>query len=162
MAQPTAGHTRPQLFSGARGQMKVNGKVIAFVTDVTVNVTANVRPVHTFGAPNARSVEPLSTGANVTIGRVIPVNKPDGAAVNTSAISGQFAGIEPVIAQMLQAEDITITIEDKYTQATVAEVRHCRFAGRTLSLSAQQIASERINLVGIFDAKDNTSDDVGL
>ena len=162
MAAPLAGHTRPQLFSGARGQLKVNGQLIAFVTDVSVNVQANVRAVHTFGAPNARSVEPLSYGVNVTIGRVIPVNKPDGTAVDTSTISNNFAGIEPVINQMLFAEDITVSLLDSLTDQTVADVRNCRFSGRTLNLSAQQIANERIQLVGIFDAKDNTDDGIGL
>lgn len=162
MALPAQGHTRPQLFSGARGNLKVNGQVIAFVTDVSVNVQANVRAVHTFGAANARSVEPLSYGVNVTIGRVIPVNKPDGTAVDTSTISANFNGIEPVINQMLFAEDITVSLLDSLTDQTVADVRNCRFAGRTLTLSAQQIANERIQLVGIFDAKDNTSDGVGL
>jgi hypothetical protein len=154
--------TRPQLFSGARGNLQVNGKTIAFVTDVSVNVQANVRAIHTFGAANARSIEPLSYGVNVTVGRVIPVSKPDGSAVDTSTISANFNGIEPVISQMLLAEDITIDLLDSLTSQTVASVRNCRFAGRTLSLSAQQIANERIQLVGIFDAKDNTSDGVGL
>ncbi len=152
---------RPQLFSGARGALQVNGNTIAFVTDVSINVQANVRAVHTFGAANARSVEPLSYGVNVTIGRVIPVSKPDGTAVDTSTISANF-GVEPVISQMLYAEDIQIDLIDQVTGKTVASIRDCRFAGRTLSLSAQQIANERIQLVGIFDAKDNTSDGVGL
>lgn len=162
MAIPAGSHTRPQLFSGARGQLKVNGLLIAFVTDVSVNIQSNVRAIHTFGAANARSVEPLSYGANVTIGRVIPVNKPDGTAVNTSTVSQNFAGIEPVISQMLLAEDVTVSLLDALTNQTVAEVRNCRFAGRTLNLSAQQIANERIQLVGIFDAKDNTDDGIGL
>lgn len=162
MAIPAGGHTVPQLFSGARGQLLVDGKLIAFVTDVTVNIQANVRAVHTFGAPNARSVEPLSYGASVTIGRVIPLNDPSGNPVDTSTISANFNGIEPVVNQMLLAEDIEITLQDSLTGQTVADVRNCRFAGRTLSLSAQQIASERIQLVGIFDAKDNTDDGIGL
>jgi hypothetical protein len=162
MAIPAGGHSRPQLFSGARGQLKVNGQIIAFVTDVNVNIQANVRAIHTFGAPNARSVEPLSYSANVTIGRVIPVNKPDGTAVDTSTTSAAFAGIEPVINQMLLAEDVTVSLVDSLTSTTVAEVRNCRFAGRTMNLSAQQIANERIQLVGIFDAKNNTDDGIGL
>jgi hypothetical protein len=162
MAVPAGGHTRPQLFSGARGQLFVNNTLIGFVTDVSVNVQANVRAVHTFGAPNARSVEPLSYGVNVTIGTVVPVNKPDGSPVDASPISAAFGGIEPVISQMLLAEDITITLQDKLTNQTIAQVRNCRFAGDTLNLAAQQIANRRIQLVGIFDAVDNTDDGIGL
>lgn len=151
---------RPQLFSGARGSLRVNGATLAFVTDVTVNVTANVRPVHTFGAPNARSVEPLSTSVNLTIGRVIPVNRADGSAVNTSNIA---IGIEPIISLMLAAEDISVSLLDKLTGITVVDVKNCRFAGSSKNLSAQQIAQERIQLIGIYDAAGGqTPDAIGL
>lgn len=151
---------KPQLFSGARGLLKINARTVAYVTDVTVNIASNVRAVHTFGAANARSVEPLSTGASVTIGRVIPMNKPDGGAVNTSNIN---MGVESVISQMLKAEDITVTIMDKITDQVVSDVRNCRFAGSSLGMSAQQIAQSRINLVGIYDAAGgNTADPIGL
>jgi hypothetical protein len=153
---------RPQLLSGARGQLKINsGTAIAYVTDVNVNVQANVRAVHTFGAPHARSVEPLSTGVTLSIGKVIPMNNVDGTKkVNTSNIA---MGIEAVIQNMLTAEDITVTLMDSVTDQVVADVRNCRFAGSTLGLSAQQIAQGRINLVGIYDAAGgNTPNDIGL
>lgn len=151
---------RPQLFSGARGALRVNNVTQAFVTDVSVNVTSTVRPVHTFGASNARSVEPLSTGVSLSIGRVIPVNRADGTPVNTSDIS---IGIEPIISLMLAAEDITVSLTDKLTGVTVADIKNCRFSGRSLNLSAQQIAQERIQLVGIYDAAGGqTPDGIGL
>lgn len=157
-------HTVPQLFSGARGVIQVNSLPIAFVTDVTVTITSNVRAVHTFGAPNARSIEPLSTGATVSIGRVIPINSPTGAAVDTSTIGANMANIEPIISQMLASEDVTVTLIDKLTGQTMADVRNCRFASRSLNVSAQQIANERIQLVGIFDSVGgkNISDPIGL
>lgn len=159
-----AGHTVPQLFSGPRGLVQVNSKTIAFVTDLTVTINSTVRPVHTFGASNARSVEPLSIGASVSIGRVIPINDPSGKAVDTSTISANFSNIEPVIAQMLSAEDLTITLIDRLTGQTIADVRNCRFASRTLNVSAQNLANERIQLVGIFDSLGgkNISDTIGL
>jgi hypothetical protein len=151
---------RPQLFSGARGELKINGEVIAYVTEVSVTVNANVRAVHTFGAPNARSVEPLSTSCSVTIGRVIPVNKPDGSSVNTSSIQNN---IEPIINQMLFAEDIQVELQDRITKVTVANVKNCRFTGRSLSVGSGNIASERITLMGIYDAANgNTPTQLGF
>lgn len=151
---------RPQLFSGARGSLRVNGATQAFVTDVNVNIQANVRPVHTFGASNARSVEPLSTGVTLSIGRVVPVNRADGTAVNTSDIA---VGIEPIISLMLASEDIEVSLLDKLTGVTIADVKNCRFAGRSLNLAAQQIAQERIQLIGIYDAAGGqTPDAIGL
>jgi hypothetical protein len=151
----------PQLFSGARGVLKINnGTAIGYVTDVNVTVQANVRAVHTFGAANARSVEPLSTGVSLSIGKVIPMNKPDGTAANTSNIA---IGIESVISQMLSASDMTITLMDQVTDQVVNDIRNCRFAGGSTNLSAQQIAQGRIQMVGLYDAAGgNIPDPIGL
>jgi hypothetical protein len=154
---------KPQLLSGARGEVRANGKILAYVTDVSIDSPHSVRGVHTFGAANARSVEPLMTGpCTVSLGRVIPMNKADGTPIDASMIS---EGIEPTINQMLVAEDITIDLLDKVTGKTIASVRNCRFAGRSLGLSASQLANERITLMGIYDSgKDgqNTPDQLGF
>jgi hypothetical protein len=141
---------KPQLLSGARGRLKVNGREIAYVTDVSISFSVNVRPIHTFGSINARSIEPLQTSpVQVTIGRVIPMNKGDGTYSNTSNLQN---GIEPTINVMLQADDITIELFDKITNKTVANVMNCRFAGSSKNISASQLATERIQLMGIYDA----------
>ena len=144
---------RPQVLSGARGEIRVNGKVLAYVTDISVDSPSSVRAVHTFGSANARSVEPMQTGpTSVTLGRVIPMNKSDGTAIDSSPIA---EGIEPTIIAMLSSDDLQIDLIDKITGATYASVRNCRFAGRQLSLSASQLANERISLMGIYDAGRN-------
>jgi hypothetical protein len=153
--------TSPQLLSGARGLLYINNlRLIAFVTNVSVNRQASVRAVHTFGSPAARSVEPLSTGVSLTIGKVIPMNTPSGGAVNTSDIA---MGIESVITDMLTASDITVTLLDQVTGQIVSDVRHCRFSGGSMNLSAQQLAQGSISLVGIYDAAGGqVADPVGL
>ena len=153
----------PQLLSGARGVLTVIGlngsKTIAFITDVSVAVTNNVRAVHTFGAPNARSTEPLSTSCNVSIGRVVPLNRGDGSAVDSSAVA---MGIEPLLNQLVSAEDIQVQLQDSVTGATVANVLNCRFTGRTLNVSAGNLASERITLIGIYDAASGNAAQIGV
>lgn len=155
--------SKPQLLSGARGQLKVNGKALAYITDVSIQVSMSVRPVHTFGALNARSVEPLQAApVQVTIGRVIPVNDAAGTSVNTSAIADN---IEPIIGNMLLADDMSVDLYDKITGKTIASIRNCRFAGRSQTLSASQLASERIQLMGIYDAgptENGNSPKIGL
>lgn len=141
---------KPQLFSGARGQIKVAGKVLAFITDISIDAPQQVRAVHTFGSMNAKSVEPLQSGpVSVSFGRVIPVNDSTGAAVDSSLIG---LSIEPTIQAMLSADDIDVEILDNTTKTTYALIRNCRFAGRSLSMSASQLATERIQLMGIYDA----------
>jgi hypothetical protein len=141
---------KPQLLSGARAQVSIAGKVLAFLTDVSIDAPASVRPVHTFGAPNARSVEPLQAGpCTVSVGRVIPVNDSTGKDVDSSMLG---AGIEPTLAAMMTADDITIDLVDKVTNKTYASVRNCRFMGRSLQSAAGQLATERIQFMGIYDA----------
>lgn len=141
---------KPQLLSGARGQIRVAGNVLAYVTDISIDVPYSVRPVHTFGAPNARSVEPLQAGpCSVTIGRVIPVSDSTGAAVDSSMIT---AGVQPTIQAMMTADDITVELIDKVTGKTYASIRNCRFMGSSKSMSASNLATERIQLMGIYDS----------
>lgn len=148
-----ADNQKPQLLSGARGKLQINGKEIAFITDVSISFNVNVRPVHTFGSINARSVEPLQAGpVQITIGRVIPMNNGTGDYKDTSNTA---LAIEPVLNQMTQADDIYITLLDRVTGKTVANIRNCRFAGSSKQLAASQLASERLTLMGIYDAGPN-------
>ena len=141
---------KPQLLSGARGKVVINGVTLAFVTDISIDSPQNVRPVHTFGSPAARSVEPLSAGpCSVSLSGVVPVNKPDGSRVDASPIA---LGIEPILQQMLTSDDIRVDLVDKVTGVTYASVRNCRFQNRSLSLSASNLAQQRISLMGIYDA----------
>jgi len=149
---------KPQLLSGARGVVKINNTtVLAYCTDISIDVSHRVQPVHTFGSINARSVEPIQSGpCTVSIGRVIPVNDSVGNAVNSSAIA---TGIEPVLNQMLGAEDITVDLIDKVTNVVYASIKNCRFTGRSLSLGTSGLANERLTLMGIYDSASGNSTD---
>jgi hypothetical protein len=151
---------KPQLLSGARGKLKIGTKALAYITDVSISYSVNVRPVHTFGALNARSVEPLQAGpVQVTIGRLIPVNNAGGTPTDTSSIA---EGIESVINYMLIADDITVTLEDRITGQTIASINNCRFAGSSKSMSASQLATERIQLMGIYDSAGGNTATTGI
>ena len=154
---------KPQLFSGARGILTVIGlngaKTLLFITDVSVSITNNVRAVHTFGSPAARSTEPLSTSCTVSIGRVVPVNTGAGTAVDSSMVA---MGIEPLVNQITSAEDLQVQLTDEVTGATLANILNCRFTGRTLNAAAGNLANERVTLIGIYDAASGNSAPIGL
>lgn len=146
---------KPQLLSGARGKIVVNGKIWGYATDISIDAPVSVRAVHTLNSVSARSVETLQAGpCTVSIGRVIPVSNMDGTPLDTSAINTQAA---PTIINMLKSEDITIDLVDNVTGKTYASVRNCRFAGRSMSLSASSLASERLSFMGIYDAGSGTN-----
>ena len=157
---------KPQILSGARGEILINNKQYALVTNITISRVFNQIPIHTIGAIHARSVEPMSSAVNVTLGRIFPINKPDGSPADGTAIASD---IEPVIVDLIKADDITVVIRDKQTGQKIADVKRCRFNGRTTSVAAQQPATEQIRLIGLYDAgpdvdgqAENTPDRIGF
>jgi hypothetical protein len=153
--------SNPQLLSGARGVIFKGQTALAVATDITVNVRHTVRPTFVLGDMNAAAIDSLSYDVDVSVGRVIPVNtqNADAGAANRPAVAGSNAeisavslGLETVIAAMTSSSDITIALQDRVSGAYIASVQGCRFSGRTQSMNANDIANERINFVGIYDA----------
>jgi len=162
---------KPQLFSGARGAIYIKDQTtpVAFVTDISVSVQANVRPTYVIGSLNPVGLEPLSEDVNVSIGRIIPINSSNAKTVVSPAFEAskdKFTAIdyghEERMNAILTADSIDIAIMDKVTQKTIAFIRYCRFAGRTTSMSMGDIANERYQFVGIYDSANNSSEDVNF
>jgi hypothetical protein len=169
--------TRPQLFSGVRGQFVFTqpggAKVtFAFATDISVSVRHSVRPSYVLGDMNAIAIDSLSYDVDVSIGRLVPINNsnPSEAALGRDpAVAGSIqpgagygaaetlttalkAGLEISIATILTTNSVDLDIVDRTTGKTVASIKECRFAGRSSSLNAQDVLTERLNFVGIYDA----------
>lgn len=167
--------TRPQLFSGARGQFVFTSPdgtktTFAFATDISVSVRHAVRPSYVLGDMNAVAIDSLSYDVDVSVGRLVPVNNadPSKATLKESPVGGIEpganygaadkytnaikAGLEVSIANILATNSIDIDIVDRTTNKTIASIKECRFAGRSSSLNAQDILQERLSFVGIYDA----------
>ena len=160
----------PQLLSGARGLIQLFNpdtkqfETIAFSTDINVNIRAAVRPTYVMGRMNAGAIDTLMYDADVSVGRVVPVNAPD-AALNAGSVAPRpetataiQAGLETAINLMVSANDLNFALQDKVTGAYVASVKGCRFSGRNFTMNAGDIANERLNFVGIYDAGYQASD----
>lgn len=141
---------KAQLFSGARGQIKYNGVTLAFFTDANVQVTDNVAPTYVVGELHPVTLEPLSYDVTVSIGRVIPMNKSDGTPLNQ--VDGFDLGLEPRIIDVLNNNAVEIDLVDKQKNVVMAQIMECRFTGRTTNMGSNDIANERYNFVGIYDA----------
>jgi len=149
---------KPQLFSGARGKISFKDSdgqetVLALVTDVSIQESAGLRPTYVVGAEGPITIEPLSMDVTASIGRIVPINKPDGSARDQiTSIDYKF---EEVMSSITQREHVEITIYDtksKDGEKILASVKYARFAGRSTSMSSGDTASERYNFVGILDA----------
>lgn len=152
----------PQLLSGARGTISIkkpvkgdDGKfsvtteVIAIATDISVSVRHDLRPVYLMGSMNASLIEPTGIDVDCSIGRVIPIGQKDALKAGSTSIS---AGFEYSIDDVLSVGAVDITITDSATQKIISSVIGARFTGRSTGVSTGDLASERYNFVGIYDA----------
>lgn len=152
--------SKPQLLSGVRGVVMLGATPLAFIADVIINVREGVRQTYVMGRMNPGAIDSLSYDVDVSVGRVYPVNnkgaeattKDGSVTLKENNQSGISVGLETTIATMVSAEDLSIVLQDKQTQKTIANVRHARFAGRSFSMMAGDVAQERYNFVGIFDS----------
>jgi hypothetical protein len=147
--------SQPQLFSGARGIIYKDEKAIAVAIDITVTVREGVRQTYVMGSYVPAAQDPTSIDVDCSIGRVIPLNPKDATSV-TPPITSIDLGLEDKISDVLTAQSLTITIQDKISvggkQNIVASIREARFQGRNLGVNAADIANERLNFVGIYDS----------
>lgn len=160
---------KPQLLSGARGLIKyVNSEgatiTLGIATDISINTRESLRPSYVIGQIGPVSIEPLSLDVDCSIGRLVPVNLTTGEYNSTSALD---LGLEERIDKILTSAAIEIQIYDKASagseETLVSSIKEARFTGRSLSVSSGDVAQERLNFVGIYDAAgpDQTADETG-
>jgi hypothetical protein len=161
---------KPQLLSGARGVFQKSNpqtgvlETVAFVTNVSINRRVGTRVSYVIGRMNGAAHDPLSYDVDVSIGRVLPMNDVNGQSNGSwpsPVANGQASaaaaptmlvnGLEPTIAKMTTDDDFVLAIFDAVTGQYVSSVKHCRYAGGSLGLSAGDIGNETLNYVGIYD-----------
>jgi hypothetical protein len=150
---------KPQLLSGARGKITFKTpqgemKVLGFVTDVSVSENEGIRPTYVVGSMNPITLEPTSYDVSCSVGRIIPISKPDGSVMDKyTAIDHDF---EASINAILSLDHVEIILEDKNpadpsNPKIIAAIKYCRFAGRSAHLSSGDVGAERYNFVGLYD-----------
>jgi hypothetical protein len=150
--------SQPLLHSGARGVVKYtdaagNLKTLALALNIDVSINQGVRQTYVMGSKNPVMQDPLSIDVTCSVGRVVPVNSATSQDVSVeSQMTAIGLGLEATINASLESESLTIQLVDKITGKVIANIKEARFAGRSMSVNAQDVASERINFVGIYDA----------
>ena len=139
--------------------------MLAFATDITVNIRHTVRPSYVVGEMNAKFIDSLMYDVDASVGRLIPVSR-DGAPIDTSAhalevearTGGQHETGQPdqYLDDLIFTGELNIMLQDRITGKFIANVKGCRFSGRTLNTTSNDVANERLNFIGIYDAGDET------
>lgn len=159
MADPTkaAGGHKPQLASGARGQITFKDSadtsvVLGYATDITINRRDQLMPTYVIGEYGPKTLEPLSVDADCSIGRFVHVNTSttsgtgSGSATNTYALK-----FEEIYSKLGSASAVEISLFDKNNKE-IGTLKEARFTGRSMSVNSGDVARESLNFVGIYIA----------
>jgi hypothetical protein len=151
---------KPQLFSGARGRIDFtdkdgNTQTLAFVTDVSIQSNHNLRPSYVIGDINPKTIEPLGEDASASIGRIIPMNESTSSAAKQKFTAIDW-GLEEKVNDMLSAGTVEIVIYDKNPgdptkPNIVGSLKYARAAGKSMSMSSSDLATERYQFIGIWE-----------
>jgi hypothetical protein len=146
----------PMLMSAARGKITYidgsgNQRILAFALDISVSEAVSNRKTYCIGSLNPLSIDPTGIDVTASISRVVPVNDIDSEELLQGKTSSADLGLNPKIQDILTSQTIAIELLDKVTDKIICGVREARFAGRSLGVNAQGVATERLNFTGIFD-----------
>lgn len=168
---------KPFFITGANSKIKVNGKTMAFCTDITCSVQILTQTPKVLGKYEGTSVEPLgyTVSGSFTLIRYAKnaVSDIDGApkdAVNSGNGMGNWVDtLSPGSASDIQANPAdlangsTFDIEvyqkiespTKSDQLGVIRIRNARITQADFSLSKRAVAVQRFNFVALYADEDS-------
>ena len=150
----------PQLASGARGIVSYRTadgsvKVLGLALDISVNLAEGVQQTFVMGSYNAPGIDPISVDCTGSVSRVVPVNSSSSTQADQSQISAIDLGLQQQIQNVLSSQSVEVTVRDRVTDRVLGSIKEARFSGRSLSMGAQSLMTERLSFVGIWDGSYN-------
>jgi hypothetical protein len=135
----------PKIVHGARALFSVDGKVVGVFTNVRYSVAYDTQAAFILGRASAAEIdytgmEPVSVSASGW--RVID---------NGPHVSARL----PPLETLLTADYIQLSIIDRITQKTIAQINDCRATNFSTSISPKQLTEYSVDFVGLL-ADDET------
>lgn len=131
------------VFSGARARFKVDGVVVGFAGGVSGSESVDYEPVDVLDLLEVKEHVPVAYRATLSaqIFRVIG---------NSLKQAGIFPGKRGVDDDpVLDALELTCSVEDKQTGAVVAQFERCKAQEHTFDITARGIVSENVTFVTV-------------
>ena len=123
--------------AGTRAIFRINGKPVAYASDVSYNWNHNLQPVDVLDHPEV--IEHAEVGMTIdfscTMFRI----------ANQSAIQ---LGIQPKLGALLRQPELVVSIIDKMTGAVMFSVSGVKLQSRSGSVSARGLWTENLSFVG--------------
>ena len=127
-----------EIFNGAMAVIYVDSKPVGLFDSATYNVNHGAEPIFTCGRHSPHSISITSQEA-VSVScsgfRIIG----NGAHVLPKA---------PKLQDLLNLEDITISIKDRTTGTNILIVKGCKVVGHSGGVQAKQISKVSVNYLG--------------
>lgn len=167
---------KPTFVTGARCKVKVDGKTVAFATNLNYSVEVQHIPVEVLGAYEVIANEPVAyrvsgsftvvrytKGPNATAAASDPTTTP--GANSPFAMGAGAAGAKAAFnpANLLLSETFDVEVFDRRDGnpandgVSFSKVRDARMTGRSGGINARGLLEEQINFVGILHDDDIAS-----
>lgn len=131
--------TKQQILSGHRAQLIVNGRVVGLFTSCSWGLSYDAAPSYILGRSSPAEVTYLGQEA-------ISVNASGFRIVDNGA---HVAAAVPKLQELLQHEDISLSIFDRQTQKQIMTVVGVRPTGYSTDVSARGISSFSCSFLGL-------------
>lgn len=121
-----------QTFTGVRAIFKIQGKQVAFASDVNVTVNHAMQPIET--------LDRLDVVEHAEIGYTVDMSCGTFRVAGASAIQ---LGIQPILEEILIQPELMAELQDKIAGVTVARLVGVKMTSRGLSVNARGVATEQ-------------------
>lgn len=127
-----------QTSSGARVVFKLNGTKVAFANAVNYTLANAYQPVDILGQLEPAEYGPTGHTVNFTC-TMFRVSNKDAVA----------QGLRPLLQQILTAEGLTVTLEDKISGKTIMQVEDVKCTQEDFNIDARSLGQLTLSFVGI-------------
>lgn len=138
--------------SGARAVFRINGKKVAWATNVSYTITHEHLPVNVLDKLEVEEYSETAYYVTFSAGRFrVPNYSPMGAE----------SGLQPKLADILTQPELTAVIYDKTSETTLLTVYRVKMIERSGAVGARDLATETYNFVGVTAGDEGCLQDPG-
>jgi hypothetical protein len=143
----------PKIATGARAIFRINGRIVAFGTNVGYRIAIPHGAVNVLGRYSVARHEPLGMDVSLTAGSMRFTGQ-GGTGNSPSSIASDM--IFPRANDIINFDELQIEVIDRANDETIVAVDRARMTERSGTMGARDMLSEAWNFVGII-ARDSDS-----
>jgi hypothetical protein len=136
----------PKVMTGARAILRINGKVVAFATNVGYREIIPHGAVNVLGRYSAARHEPLGYDVTVNCGSM----RFTAAGGKGNAPNAKNGGIFARVQDIISKDELQIEVLDRATDEVILLVARARMTERSGNVGARDMLAENWSFVGVI------------